>query len=124
MRALVASRLPLWQPALVAGSAVVVGGLLSADPSKTIGLVVALAAVGLALWLPVDLFVGLSLGLLATFQLSSDHPLSIGGVAVYTSDLVVVLVAMRALSPRPRRDVGWRVLDVPTRIAVGAFVWS
>jgi len=122
--ALTASKLPLWQSAAIVLSVGLAYGLTSAAWAETIGFVVVAGsiAIALALWLPPHLFVAGSLAVFVTFQLASEHPVVIGGVALYISDLLVALVTVRALAPRPRRVVSWRILDLPTRVAV--LVWA
>lgn len=111
MKALVASsRLAPWQPVAVAALSVVLGaGIASPERTRVAGLVIAAIAIATALSVSPHVFVSLSLALFATFQLSANHPLTLAGVSVYSTDLVLPLVVIRALSTRPRREVPWRV---------------
>jgi hypothetical protein len=133
MRAVLANpRLALWQTSAVALSILLAYGLASSARVGTIVLLLAGSALVLALtvWLPPHAFVAGSLALLVTFQLSAEHPVVFGGirpfvagnVVLYTSDLLIVLVVVRALAPRPRRTVDWSILDVPTAAAVA--LWA
>jgi hypothetical protein len=119
--ALASSSLMLWRPAVPALSVAVAFGLVSSVQTKFLVLVAIATAVVLALSLPPHAFLAGSLALLAMFQLSADHPVSVGGIAVYTSDLLLALVALRALTSRPRREVSWRIFDVATGAAVLAW---
>jgi hypothetical protein len=119
---LAVSRLPLWLPAAAVVSLVAAYGLASPAQGALLGLVGLVLAIVLALSLPPHLFAAGSLALLVTFQLSAERQTTVGGVALYTSDLLVVLVAARALAPRPRRPVDWPILDGPTAAAL--LVWA
>jgi hypothetical protein len=116
------SRLPLWQPAAIALSIALAYGLSSSAPAQTVGLVAVVLGAVLTLWLPPHLFVAGSLAALVAFQLSAEHPIVVGGVALYSSDLLVALVTVRALAPRPRRIVDWSIFDAATGGAV--LVWA
>jgi hypothetical protein len=130
--ALVASRIPFWQPAAAALSVALAYGLVSSAPAATAILLVTGAALvlALALCLPPHVFMAGSLAVLVTFQLSAEHPFVFGGIhpftvsdiVLYTSDVLLALVAVRALAPRLRRSVDWSILDVPTAVAVS--VWA
>jgi hypothetical protein len=111
-----------WQAAVVAVSAAVAIGLVSPMQTEFLVLLAALVAAALALWLPPHAFLAASLGLLATYQLSADHPAKVGGVAVYTTDLLLLLVVFRALSARPRREVQWKIFNGAARVAVVAWM--
>jgi hypothetical protein len=97
-------------------------GVVSPVQTEFLVLLAALAVAAVALWLPPHAFLGVSLGLLATYQLSADHPAKVGGIAVYTSDLLLLLVLFRALSVRPRRSVRLTVFVGAIRVAVVAWM--
>jgi len=133
MRSVLAgSRVSLWPLVAVAVSVTLAYALASSAQAATVALLVAggTLAVALCLWLPAPAFVAGSLVMLVTFQLSAEHPFVFGGIrpfvagniVLYTSDLLIVLVLVRALSPRPRRTVDWSILDVPTAVAVA--LWA
>jgi len=133
MRAVLANpRLPLWQTTAVGLSILLAYGLVSSAWAGTIVVLLAGGALVLVLtvWLPPQIFVAASLALLVTFQLSAEHPFVFGGIRpfvpgdilLYTSDLLIVFVIVRALAPHPRRAVDWSILDIPTAVALG--LWA
>ena len=81
-----------------------------------------LGALGLAfaLWLPPDLFLGGGLVVLATtFAVT---PLAVGSILLYTYDMLLALVLLRAALPRARRPSDLRILN--PAVAVPAGLWA
>jgi hypothetical protein len=96
---------------------VYVGWLTSAG---TLGLelagLLAFAALALAVVVPPHAFLALALIVFGTFSLSTSHPLAFGGVLVYSADLLLIVVLLRALLPRERTSPPTRLGGLPTAL--------
>src|SRR5262245_9106992 len=122
MRGALVTRIPFWPTTAAVLSLGVAYGLASSAQMAALAFVVTVT-VALALVLPPHLFVAASLAVLGTLQLSAEHAsFAVGGISVHTNDLLLVLVASRALAPRPRRSVNWRIFDAST--AGAALAWA
>jgi hypothetical protein len=91
---------------LVLAAACVYLGLLASEGSVGMELagLLLLATVALALAVPPDVLVALSLALFGAYSLSGDNPLSFAGVQVYSADALLAVVLLRAILPRDRVD--------------------
>jgi hypothetical protein len=91
------------QALLLAAVCVYLGRLASGGSfgMELIGLLL-LAAVALALAIPPHAFVALALLVLGTYSLSADSPLNVGNAQVYSTDVLLAVVLLRALLPRAR----------------------
>jgi O-Antigen ligase len=72
-------------------------------------LLVLVFAAGLTIWLPVELFLGLSVLVLATS--SAVGAVSVGPIQFYTYDMVLALVLLRAALPRARSEDRLSLVD-------------
>lgn len=111
---------------LLAGASALLAAVLVALPDavphvRAVWLLIyAMLALALAFWLPPHLFLGASLAVLA---LSSVFvPVSVASTQVYTYDVLLVLVVLRAVLPRDRRDSAVRILN--PSVAVPAALWT
>jgi hypothetical protein len=79
-------------------------GRLASDGSfgMELGGLVLLGVVALALAVPPHVFVALTLLVLGGYSLSADNPVAFGGAIVYSTDVLLALVLVRAFLPRPR----------------------
>jgi hypothetical protein len=77
-------------------------GLTTPRGQEAVLALVAVVGVVAALKLPPHMFLGLSVVVLASSQVSEAHPFIVGPVTVYTSDLMLGLVLLRAALPRAR----------------------
>src|SRR3954469_11838150 len=90
----------------VLGSLLVSLSLTSPARAAMMVIVVAPLVVTLALWLPAHLFLAASLAVLATSSLFESRAINVGSAQVYTLDMLVVVVLLRAVLSRERRDPG------------------
>jgi hypothetical protein len=84
-------------------------------------LVYAVAALAATLALSANSVVLLSFLFFGASQDVGNRGFFVGSASVYTSDLLVVLLVLRALLPRDRLAVGPR-FSLPTRLAIGALL--
>jgi hypothetical protein len=84
-------------------------------------LIFALAALAAALALSANAVVLLSFFFFGASQDVGSQGFFVGSASVYTSDLLVMLLVLRALLPRDRLPTGPR-FTLPTRIAIGALL--
>lgn len=61
-----------------------------------------LAALGAALVVPPHVFVALALLVFGSLSISRDHPIAFGGTSVYSTDVLLFVVLLRAALRRPR----------------------
>ncbi len=100
--------------------AAVLLALSLASPAQTTVVIVfcACLVLGLVFWLPPHLFLGGTLAVLASSSAFEQHFISVGGSKVYTLDLVIALILLRAALPRERRPTQLRVFDSSVAIPV------
>lgn len=79
-----------------------------------------LATVAVALVVPPHLFVALALLVFGSFSISSEHPLGFGGTSVYSTDVLLFIVLLRAALPRERVRPHAR-LDKIARLCFGLY---
>jgi hypothetical protein len=108
--------------AVLVGLSGLLAGWLVVHGHAPLYLAVGAIAMVVALTLQPHLLVAASLAVLVTFQLSAERPFVVGSIAFYTSDLLLVLVAVRAFVSRPRRKVSWTILD--TTAVAALLVWA
>jgi hypothetical protein len=96
---------------VVLAASIAAAAILVAAPFMLVVLLAA-AAAAVALAAPAHVAIPLAVAILATFQLSQARPLDLGPANVYSTDLLVALIALRAAIPRPRlpASVRWRVI--------------
>ena len=85
----------------------------------TVGSLVALFA---TFALPPHIFIASTVGVLGISSAFESHPWAVGSMSLYTFDVMLGLVVLRAASPRVRRAAGFRIL-VPS-VAVPFFFWA
>jgi hypothetical protein len=122
------------QPAgvvVLIGAAILVLGFLAVSPPPQHAALVQLVQLGralvvlalvtaIALALPANALAAISMVVFATLQISRDHPLDLGPVSVYSTDVIVGLLVLRGLLPRVRRPALTQ-FAAPTKVAVGAW---
>jgi hypothetical protein len=106
----------------VLGSLVFAFGLASPARGAAITIFGALSVLALVWWLPPHLFLAANLAILALSSRFGTRPITVGSASVYTFDLVMALVLLRALLPRERRKPELRLLEA--RVAAPAVIWS
>jgi hypothetical protein len=109
---------------LLAAAGLCVGWLASQGVGKELIALLLLALAVLALSVPPQVFVGLTLLVIGTDSLSEAHPLTLGGAQVYSLDVLLAIVAVRAFLPRERSRPPAPLREM-TRllVAIWALVW-
>jgi hypothetical protein len=116
---------PEWIQLIGVFGAVVLGiALMSPARTAVLALVGALLVLALVFWLPPHLFLGASVAVLAssTAPAFEGHPTNVGSIKIYTFDLLLALVVLRAALPRERRPQQLRILD--TAVALPVALWG
>jgi hypothetical protein len=112
---------PEWIQLIGVFGAVVLGvGLVSPARTAVLTLFGVMLTLGLVFWLPSHLFLGASVAVLAssTAPAFEGHPTSVGSIKIYTFDLLLALVLVRAALPRERRPQELRILDAAVVLPV------
>ena len=104
------------------GAALLLGALV-ASPHPLHGLLLlgATAVLAATILLPPHLFIGAILVVLGTFSVSEEHPFIAGAITIYTLDIVLVLLLLRAILPRPRHRTP-RIISAA--VAVPLALWG
>jgi hypothetical protein len=99
-------------------------GFSIASPARTaaIAIVVGVLVLTLVWWLPPHLFLAASLTVLASSSRFELRSITVGSAQVYTLDILVAVVLLRAALPRERRSSELRLLD--PGVALPAAVWA
>jgi hypothetical protein len=113
-----------WAPRLTAGLGVVfmscAVGVAAATPHASLvfaGLLAIAITVG-ALTASPEAVLGASAIVFGTFQLSDSHPIHAGTVSLYSTDLLLCVLLLRAFSARERSPGGVRMSVIPKALAV------
>lgn len=105
---------------LLAALVVVPPDAFAAYSGKLWLLVLASLAIGLALWVRPDLFLGASVVALAVS--SAVTPVNVASMKWYTYDILLFLVLLRAVLPRARQHQAVRILDPAVAGPVGLWI--
>lgn len=99
-------------------------GFSIASPARTaaITIVAGILVLVLVWWLPPHLFIAASLAVLASASLFESRAINVGSIQVYTLDMLIPLVLLRAVLPRERRVSELRLLE--PSVALPAAVWA
>ena len=104
------------QALLLAAVCVYLGRLASAEAfGMELVALLLLAAIVLAVAIPPHIFVALGLVVFGTFSISDANPLQLGGVQVFSTDVLLGVVLLRAVLPRERVRPP-AALDGPARL--------
>jgi hypothetical protein len=97
-------------------------GRLASDGSfgMELGGLFFLAGVALAVAVPPHVFLALALLVFGTYSLSGDSPFTFGGAEVYSTDVLLAVVLLRAVLPRERTPALGQ-LDSLARLAFGSW---
>jgi hypothetical protein len=113
---------PQFLPVVTAGLCLLVG-LAVADQhgSQMLLLLVAVAVVFGALFAPPHLVIGGALAILGAHQISQNHPLHVGAITIYTTDILLGLLLLRGITARERAHA--RQVMVPS-LVIPLTLWA